>query len=96
MEEHWRNAMKPMRFLFLDVRVALFVFICLVHFRTYTVVLTVFMILFFWILEWRGLTFNASLRSIRLWIAGNYRPAVRQTGRQYWVDYGAGQPPGHQ
>lgn len=71
---HWRNSMRPVRFFNLDARAALPFFVLLVYFRPVTLVLTIIITIIFRILEARGLTFPAALRSLRVWLTGYYRP----------------------
>jgi hypothetical protein len=42
----------------------------------------------FYILEQRGLTFEASIRGIRLWFLGVKRPALSRRSIRHWIDYG--------
>jgi hypothetical protein len=44
--------------------------------------------LVFWILERRGLTFEAALRALRSWIVGRKRPAILKKYRRMWIDFG--------
>ena len=70
---HWRNSMRPVRFFNLDARCALPFFILLVYARPVTFALTLLIVLFFWLLERRGLTSGAH---------GRYRPAGTLLGEQ--------------
>lgn len=88
MDVHWRNTQKPARFFMLDARAFVAVLIFLVHARLWTFVLAVLMMVVFWFLERRGLTFEASLRAFRSWILGRYRPANHRRSIRRWIDYG--------
>lgn len=71
---HWRNTMRPVRFFALDARAALPFFVLLVYARPITFAITATVVVFFWLLERRGLTFPSALRSIRVWLVGDRRP----------------------
>ena len=71
---HWRNSMRPARFFHLDARAAIPVFILLFHARLVTLIVTLIIVMTFWTLEKRGLTFWAALRNLRQWIIGKNRP----------------------
>ncbi|MDD9900228.1 MAG: IcmT/TraK family protein [Alphaproteobacteria bacterium] len=86
---HWRNSMKPVRFFNLDGRAGFFVVVFIIHARLYTLclLLTVFFVL--WLLERRGLSFPAALRSIRVWMVGPYRPGLMRLRRAKMKDTGS-------
>ncbi|MDE2029496.1 MAG: IcmT/TraK family protein [Alphaproteobacteria bacterium] len=88
MDLHWRNSQKQARFFALDARAAAPILFFLVHARLWTFVLAILTMLVFWILERRGLTFEAALRAGRAWILGPRRPAVASDRRRHWVDFG--------
>ena len=71
---HWRNTMKPVRFLKFDARVGIFLVLVLVHARVWTLVLFIVVMTLFWFLERKGLVFNAALRAARSWMTGPERP----------------------
>ncbi len=85
---HWRNTQKPARFFWVDARAAFAVFFFLIHARLWTFTLVIIVMMIFWAMEKRGLTFEASLRSIRCWILGANRPATLGTRQRYWTDFG--------
>lgn len=85
---HWRNSMRPVRFFNLDARAAIPFFILLFHARLVTFVLTVMFTTVFWMLEQRGLTFDASLRSFRCWLLGQKRPGWISYNRKKMIDFG--------
>lgn len=82
--------MKPVRFFQFDARAGIFVVLVLVHARVWTFVLLVSVMVVFWILERKGLSFMAALRSLRLWLVGKYRPAWAYTRRRKMLDSGSG------
>lgn len=85
---HWRNSMKPVRFFALDARVALFFLLFLLHMRLWTLGLFVAMCILFWLLERKGLTFDAAMRSFRTWITGANRPGLLWHRRRRMTDFG--------
>jgi len=87
MDIHWRNSQKPVRFFFMDARSFGGVFFFLIHARVWVLVLTGFSLIFFWLLERKGLSVSASVRAIRSWLIGRHRPANRRIARRYPIDY---------
>ncbi|MCB9990147.1 MAG: type IV secretion protein IcmT [Rhodospirillales bacterium] len=85
---HWRNTMRPVRFFGLDARAALPFFILLVYARPVTIVLTLLIVIFFYILERFGLTYPAALRSMRSWMVGDRRNALFTYAYRRMRDYG--------
>jgi len=85
---HWRNSMKPVRFFALDARVALFFMVFLIHMRTWTLGLFFVMCALFWVLERKGLTFDAAIRSLRTWLLGYNRPGLIWIRRRKMADFG--------
>ena len=88
MDIHWRNTQRPVRFFMLDARAFLALLLFLVHARLWTFILAVVVMITFWILERRGLTFESSLRAFRCWILGRRRPATSRRTARRWIDYG--------
>lgn len=85
---HWRNSMRPARFFGLDARAALPFFVLLVYARPVTLALTLLIVLFFYILEQRGLTFPAALRAMRVWLVGDKRAAWYSYAHRRSRDFG--------
>jgi intracellular multiplication protein IcmT len=88
MDNHWRNTQKPARFFALDARAGFAILLFLLHARLWTFVLAVVVMIIFWILERRGLTFESSLRAFRSWFLGRKRPANSRKVTRRWIDYG--------
>ncbi|MDD3288745.1 MAG: IcmT/TraK family protein [Alphaproteobacteria bacterium] len=88
MDLHWRNTQKPARFFFLDARCFLAILLFLVHARMWTLILAVSIMLTFWLLERRGMTFESALRALRCWVWGSVRPAKKRLAKRRWIDYG--------
>ncbi len=88
MDTHWRNSMKPARFFMLDARAAWPVLVMLLHMRIYTMIFAVFVMLVFYLLEQRGLSFFSALRAFRVWIVTKKRPNYRPSDLTRMVDFG--------
>ncbi|MGB9152420.1 MAG: IcmT/TraK family protein [Alphaproteobacteria bacterium] len=88
MDTHWRNTQKPARFFMFDARSSASVFLFLIHARAWTFSIVIITLLFFWVMERRGLTFESALRTIRIWFLGRRRPATLHGRRRHWVDFG--------
>lgn len=87
VDTHWRNTQRPARFFTLDARVAVFVFIFLLHVAIWTGLLVVIMVVVFAVLERMGLTFSSALRAARRSLLGRIRPANHRRSIRYWVDF---------
>ncbi|MER2519571.1 MAG: IcmT/TraK family protein [Bdellovibrionales bacterium] len=87
MDNHWRNTQLPIRFFALDARAAAIILLFILHVRIWTLALCILAMLAFWGLERRGLTFASALRSLRCWLLGRDRPALRQRVFRHWIDY---------
>ncbi len=85
---HWRNSMRPVRFFALDARAAIPFLVLLFHARMVTLILTIVITTVFVLLEQRGLTFPASLRTFRRWLLGQKRPGWISYRRRRMVDFG--------
>ena len=85
---HWRNAMRPARFFGVDARASGSLFFLLLHMRLWTLGIVIFTMVLFYMLERKGLTFNAALRSFRSWLFGKKRPALLWVRRTQIKDYG--------
>jgi len=85
---HWRNSMRPVRFFMMDARAAIAFFLFLMHMRVWTLVTAVVVMTIFWILERKGLTFDAAMRALRSWFLGGNRPALLWTRKRRMIDYG--------
>lgn len=73
---HWRNSMRPVRFFNFDARAAIPFCLLLFYFRIVTIVFAVCVMVVFWLLEKKGLTFDSAVRAIRLPLFGDKRPAL--------------------
>lgn len=85
---HWRNSMRPVRFFNLDARAALPFFLLLVYARPVTIIMTVASTLIFRIMEKRGLSTPAALRTFRVWLMGYERPSWYTYARRRMRDFG--------
>ncbi len=88
MNWHWRNSMRVIRFFTFDARAALPLPLLLVYARLSTLILTVITMFAFRLLEQKGLTFPAALRSLRSGLVGDNRPGWISVQRRHFIDYG--------
>jgi hypothetical protein len=83
--------MRPARFIIFDGRAALFVvFVLLRLVSLYTWGIFLSALLFFYILERFGLSFEAALRRFRSAICGKKRPAYIWTAKRRMLDLSSG------
>lgn len=85
---HWRDTMREVRFFAFDARSAAPILLFIMHMRTWTLVLAILTMIAFSMLERRGLTFSAALRSFRSWMTGDYRPATLFSRKRKMIDFG--------
>ncbi|MBI2234954.1 MAG: type IV secretion protein IcmT [Micavibrio aeruginosavorus] len=85
---HWRNTMRTVRFFNLDARASMPFIVLLVYARPITLLLALVTTLIFRFLEMKGLTFPAAMRSLRVWLIGQYRPSWASFRRRNMRDYG--------
>lgn len=85
---HWRNSMRVVRFFSFDARSALPIPVLLVYARWSTITILVLFLVFFKILEAKGLTFPAAIRNMRSWILGTDRPGFLAARHKKFIDYG--------
>ena len=88
MNWHWRNSMRPVRFLAFDARAALPLPLLIVYARLSTIILTIVTLMIFRFLERKGLTFPAAVRSIRSGVVGRHRPGWLSVYSKKFIDYG--------
>lgn len=84
---HYRDTYRNARFLFLDVRVGVIIFASLLHVRFWTIGLDLLVIGLAVYVERIGLGFMGTMRAVRHWAAGNYRPALPRGKIRRSVDY---------
>jgi intracellular multiplication protein IcmT len=87
MDVHWRNTQKTVRFFTLDARAAIPLFVCVLHFRPYTLAVSVIVVALFYIAERRGLTFEAAIRAFRVFIIGPKRGRLLFTKKRTSIEY---------
>ena len=87
MNWHWRNSMRPVRFLAFDARAALPLPLLLVYARTSTLLLTIVFLMAFRHLERKGLTFPAAMRAMRAGFIGKDRPAWVKAQKKKFIDW---------
>jgi hypothetical protein len=81
--------MKPVRFFNFDARVGIFLVLVMVHARLWTLLLFIFVLAVFWVLERKGLTFPAALRAARVWMLGPNRSAWYWFRKRKLLDTGS-------
>ena len=84
---HWRDTYKPARFFMLDARAGVPIILCALHIRPWTIGIALLVVILFWVLERRGLSFQSAFRAFRAELAGNHRPALGTTKIRGHVDY---------
>lgn len=85
---HWRNSMRTVRFLAFDARAGLPIPLLLVYARWSTLILTIVFLIAFRLLEQKGLTFPAAIRSVRSWLVGKDRPGLISAHHRKFTDFG--------
>lgn len=86
---HWRNTMKVVRFFNFDARAGLMLVMVLVHARLWTLYMLIAVMLLFYLLERKGLTFPSAMRAGRVWVIGPNRPGWIFTRRRKLLDTGS-------
>ena len=84
---HWRETSKPARFWKVDARAGIFLIFTLIHFRVWTVVMTLSIMFLFWFLEVRGMSLVAAFRALRAWVIGDHRPALGRFKMRAKIDF---------
>ena len=85
---HWRNTARPARFFAMDARACLVVFLFLVHVRLWTLFLMIGVLIACTVMERYGMTLPVTLRRLRLFFGGNYRPALVKSATRRFIDRG--------
>jgi intracellular multiplication protein IcmT len=85
---HWRNTMRPIRFGPLDAKAAIPFCFLLFYARLSTLIIAIVVTSLFMFLEKKGLTFEAALRSVRVYLLGAKRPALMSLRYRRLKDYG--------
>lgn len=75
-DAHWRDSARPVKFFMWDGRAAFPVVIFLMHISWWTFGITVFLIMFFSILNRYGLTPIVFARAFRTFVAGKRKLAI--------------------
>lgn len=84
---HFRDTYKPARFFFLDVRVGVVLFASLLHVTWWTLGLDALVVALALYVERIGLGFIGTLRAVRSYFSGTWRPALRIEKIRGKVDY---------
>ena len=84
----WKHTYKTPKFFVLDARITILRVITMVHFRVWTVAITVIAGVFLYYFEKRwDMSLESSLRLIRSWMVGSDRPAQALEYTKLPVDY---------
>ena len=86
---HWRETMRPARFLIFDARAAWALLLFIVHIEWWTLFIAITVMSTLLLFERKGLTVAAAMLAIRAWFAGRLRPATPWWKRRKLIDYGA-------
>jgi hypothetical protein len=85
---HWRNNMRTVRFFAVDARASLAFMALLVYARMSTFIIAIISTMIFYMLEKKGLTFPAALRTLRGWFTGHERPGHASAQHKQLIDRG--------
>lgn len=85
---YWRETHRQPRFLFLDGRLVITLFLMIMHIRLWTVGLALLTILVLWIFERKGVSADSILRYLRASIVGKKRSARGFQSERPMVDFG--------
>jgi intracellular multiplication protein IcmT len=88
MNWHWRNTMRPIRFFSFDVKAVIPFCFLLFYARLSTLIFCILTTMLFWGLEKKGLTADAALRALRVFIVGTYRPGQPKFRYRRMKDFG--------
>ena len=84
----WQDTQRSLRFFGIDGRTLIFFMIAFFHVRIWTIIMAIMSMIFFTVLERKGLRFDAARRSVRAWFAGPERLAVPHLARRRYIDHG--------
>lgn len=87
-ELHWRDSQRSTRFFMFDARAALGVALWVFHARWWTFYAAIAIMIFFWILERKGLNFVTAFRTFRTFLIGVNRPRNANLTKVKMKDYG--------
>lgn len=76
MSGMWRDAGRPVRFLTFDGRSAIAILVFMVHISMATLMISVALMVFFWVIERFGYTVPNARRRARVLLMGNTKRAV--------------------
>lgn len=83
---HWRDTMRPARFLGIDARIFVLLLLFIFHMKLWTFILAVSGVLALRAIEARGLTLPAAARWVRAFLAGKKRPAIAAVKHRRFAD----------
>jgi intracellular multiplication protein IcmT len=86
-EIYWRDSQRPVRFFIFDAKASFPIILFLFHARLWTLTFAFLVMVFFWILERKGLNFTTALRVARSFIIGNFRPRTSKLEKIRMKDF---------
>ena len=84
---HWRDTYRYPKFFTFDARSTIPLLIMLLHLSWWTLGLSVGVMIFFFLLDRRGLDFASALRAMRRIVAGKHRPPLDPHKKPVAVDF---------
>ncbi|MCW3782586.1 IcmT/TraK family protein [Defluviimonas salinarum] len=85
---YWRETHRQPKFLFLDGRLVIVLFLTVMHIRPWTIGLSVVTILVLWLFDRKGVSATSILRFLRASIVGRKRTARGLQAERMPVDFG--------
>ena len=85
---YWRETHRQPRFLFLDGRLVITLFVMIMHIRPWTIALALITIIILWAFERKGISADSILRYLRASLVGRKRSARGFHAERPMVDFG--------
>lgn len=81
----WRDSARSIRFVMFDGRLAIFLLLFIFHWKYWTFFLSIFAMIAFWFLEYKGYTIPNAYRYLQVLISGKRKLAVhRWRQNDFW------------
>ena len=87
-EIYWRDSQRSTRFFIFDARAVFPIVLFLFHAKLWTFTFAIAVMIFFWLLERKGLNFTTALRVMRTFLIGQNRPRAPKLEKVEYKDYG--------
>lgn len=85
---YWRDSQRSARFFIFDAKASFAIILFLFHARLWTFLFALAVMIFFWLLERKGLNFTTALRVGRSFLIGKYRPKQSKIEKTKMKDFG--------